>query len=288
MTPETAPVTPAEIIDLMLEEFRAEILELRYSFVVRSVFLVYLSGRDLKRLGPVLELTKTQAIRALNEALGALNKKKLRIPGIASQQKRYEMIGDGWVVEFHENTDDDAEQNPLIIQSEFAPRQAIDRERDDRIGTETVRITKRAASGLTTTTTETIRSASMLNRTANNVVYATFEYQDERGNQAYEMTKERIKIGRGAVDTWVDLRLHTKQDISREHVQIRLDPETGKFFIKDLSTYGTSVDGKKLTPSMDRANGAENDLNIEAPLPSKAKISLAGVLTLQFRAAKRP
>jgi hypothetical protein len=288
MTPETAPVTPAEIIDLMLEEFRAEILELRYSFVVRSVFLVYLSGRDLKRLAPVLELTKTQAIRALNEALTALNKKKLRIPGLASTQKRYEMIGDGWIVEFHENTDDDAEENPLIIQSEFAPRQTIDRDRDDRIGTETVRITKRAVSGLTTTTTETIRSESMLNRTANNVVYATLEYQDERGNQTYEMTKDRIKIGRGANDTWVDLRLHTKQDISREHVQIRLDTGSGKFFIKDLSTYGTSVDGKKIPPGVDRANGSENDLNVESPLPPKAKISLAGVLTLQFRAAKRP
>lgn len=272
----------------MLEEFRAEILELRYSYVVRSVFLVYLSGRDMRRLAPVLELTKTQAIRALNEALGALNKKKLRIPGIASTQKRYEMIGDGWVVDFHENTDDDADQNPLIIQSEFAPRQELDRDKDDRIGTETVRITRRAASGLTSTTTETIRSASLLNRTANNTVYATLEYQDERGSQTFEMTKDRIKIGRGAVDTWVDLRLHTKQDISREHVQIRLDPANGKFFIKDLSTYGTSVDGKKLTPSMDRSNGTESDLNVEAPLPPKAKISLAGVLTLQFRAAKRP
>jgi hypothetical protein len=287
MTPDTAPVTPAEIIDLMLEEFRAEILELRYSCVVRSVFLVYLSSRDMKRLAPVLELTKTQAIRALNEALAGLNKKKLRIPGLASNQKRYEMIGEGWEVAFHENTDDDADENPLIIQSEFAPRQEIDRDRDDRIGTETVRITKRAVSGLTSTTTETIRSASLLNRTANNVIYATFEYQDERGNQAYEMTKDRIKIGRGAADTWVDLRLHTKQDISREHVQIRLDTESGKFFIKDLSTYGTSVDGKKLTPSMDRANGAETDLDIEMPLPSRAKISLAGVLTLQVRAAKR-
>jgi pSer/pThr/pTyr-binding forkhead associated (FHA) protein len=287
MTPEPAPVTPAEIIDLMLEEFRAEILELRYSYVVRSVFQVYLSGKDLKRLAPVLELTKTQAIRALNEALAALNKKRLRIPGLASNHKRYEMIGEGWVVEFHENTDDDADENPLIIQSEFAPREAIDRERDDRIGTETVRITRRASSGLTTTTTETIRSAAMLNRTVNNVVYATIDYQDERGTQQYEMTKERIKIGRGAADTWVDLRLHAKQDISREHVQVRLDPATGRFFIKDLSTYGTTVDGKKLLPSIDRANGAENDLNIEAPLPSKAKISLAGVLTLQFRAAKR-
>jgi hypothetical protein len=286
MNPEPAPVTPAEIIELLLEEFHAEILEMRYTSVVRSVFHVYLSGKDMRRLGPVLDRTKAEATRALNEALGALNKKKLRLPGFSSNAKRYETIGDGWVIEFHENTDDDAEDNPLIIQSEFAPRQALNRESDDRIGTETVRITKRQIGGLTTTT-ETIRSAAMLNRTANSVVYATIEYQDERGNQEYEMTKDRIKIGRGAVDTWVDLRLHSKQDISREHVQVRVDPATGKFFIKDLSTYGTTLDGKKLPPSIDRSNGTENDLNIETPLPPKSKIGLAGVLTLQFRAVKR-
>ena len=288
MTPEPAPVTPAEIIELLLEEFRAEILEMRYSHVVRSVFHVYLSSKDLKRLAPVLERTKTEAMRALNEALAALNKKKLRLPGFSTTAKRYEALGDGWHVEFHENTDDDADENPLIVQSAFAPMEKGDRERDDRVGTETVRITKRQISGLTTTTTETIRSSSLLNRTANGVVYATIEYQDERGSQQFEMVKERIKIGRGAVDTWVDLRLHTKQDISREHVQVRWDSASGKFFIKDLSTYGTTVDGKKLPPSIDRTNGVENDLNLEAPLAAKAKIGLAGVLTLQFRAARRP
>ncbi len=287
MTPEPAPVTPAEIIELLLEEFHAEILEMRYSHVVRSVFHVYLSSKDLKRLGPVLDRTKTEAMRALNEALAALNKKKLRLPGFSSNTKRYEALGDGWHVEFHENTDDDADENPLIVQSTFAPMEKAGGERDDRIGTETVRITKRQIGGLTTTT-ETIRSSSLLNRTANSMVYATIEYQDERGSQQFEMVKERIKIGRGAVDTWVDLRLHTKQDISREHVQVRWDAETGKFFIKDLSTYGTTVDGRKLPPSIDRTNGIENDLNLEAPLASKAKIGLAGVLTLQFRAVKRP
>jgi pSer/pThr/pTyr-binding forkhead associated (FHA) protein len=272
----------------MLEEFHAEILEMRYSHVVRSVFRVYLSGKDLRRLGPVLERTKAEAARALNEALAALNKKKkLRLPGISGQPKRYEAIGDGWKIEFHENTDDDADENPLIIQSEFAAAEKSSREADDRIGTETVRITKRQASGMTTTTTETIRTANMLNRTVNGTVFATFAYEDERGPQQFEMTKDRIKIGRGAVDTWVDLRLHAKQDISREHVQVRVDTATGKFFIKDLSTYGTTVDGRKLKPSIDRTGGVENDLNVEVPLPPKAKIGLAGVLTLQFRAAKR-
>src|SRR5450432_25074 len=141
MNPENPPVTPAEIIDLILEEMRAEILEMRYSNVVRSVYHVYLNGRELRRLGPVMQRTKVEAVRALNEELAGLNKRKMRLPGFAMNHKRYETIGDGWVIEFHENTDDDADQNPLIIQSEFAPRQEIDRDRDDRIRTETVRST---------------------------------------------------------------------------------------------------------------------------------------------------
>ncbi len=287
MNPENPPVTPAEIIDLMLEEMRAEILEMRYSNVVRSVYHVYLNGRELRRLGPVLQRTKVEATRALNEELASLNKRRIRLPGFATNHKRYETIGDGWIIEFHENTDDDAEQNPLIVQSEFAAPEAPSSELDDRVGTDTVRITRRQVSGLTTTTTETVRSPNLMNRKPSGIVYATIQYEDDRGSQSYEMTKDRIKIGRGASDCWVDLRLHSKQDISREHIQLRIDNDTGKFFIKDLSTYGTTVDGKRIPPSMERAGGEENDKNIEVPLPAKARIGLAGVLELQFKAVKR-
>ncbi len=191
------------------------------------------------------------------------------------------------MIEFHENTDDDADQNPLIVQSEFAVAQNPSSDNDDRVGTDTVRITRRQVSGLTTTTTETVRSPNLMNRAPSGIVYATFQYEDERGSQSYEMTKDRIKIGRGAADCWVDLRVHSKQDISREHAQIRVDSATGKFFIKDLSTYGTTVDGRRIQPSMERAGGEEQDKNIEVPLPAKAKIGLAGVIELQFRASKR-
>jgi pSer/pThr/pTyr-binding forkhead associated (FHA) protein len=287
MNPENPPVTPAEIIDLILEEMRAEILEMRYSNVVRSVYHVYLNGRELRRLGPVMQRTKVEAVRALNEELAGLNKRKMRLPGFAMNHKRYETIGDGWVIEFHENTDDDASENPLIVQSEFAAPQLPSDDTDDRVGTDTVRITKRQISGLTTTTTETVRSPNLMNRKPSGIVYATIQYEDDRGSQSYEMTKDRIKIGRGAADCWVDLRLHSKQDISREHIQLRIDSDTGKFFIKDLSTYGTTVDGRRIPSSIERAGGEENDKNIEVPLPAKAKIGLAGVLELQFRAAKR-
>jgi pSer/pThr/pTyr-binding forkhead associated (FHA) protein len=287
MNPENPPVTPAEIIDLILEEMRAEVLEMRYSNVVRSVYHVYLNSRELRRLGPVMQRTKVEATRALNEELAGLNKRKLRLPGFAVNHKRYETIGDGWVIEFHENTDDDAAENPLIVQSEFAVPETPSSDTDDRVGTDTVRITRRQISGLTTTTTETVRSPNLMNRRPSGIVYATIQYEDDRGSQSYEMTKDRIKIGRGATDCWVDLRLHSKQDISREHIQVRIDSDTGKFFIKDLSTYGTTVDGRRIPSSIERASGEEQDKNIQVPLPAKAKIGLAGVLELQFRAAKR-
>ena len=286
---EARPVTPAEIIDLILIEFRAEILEMRYSNLVRSVFQVYLGGRDLKRLGPVLERTKAEAQRALNEELALLNKRKLRIPGFPQNQKRYEVVGEGWVIDFHENTDDDVAENPLIVQSEFAApasSTSVD-DPDERVGTDTVRITRKQVSGLTQTTTETTRSPNLMTRKPSGIVFATLDYSDERGQQQYEMTKERIKVGRGAADCWVDLRLYAKQDISREHIQVRHDSVSGKFFLKDLSTYGTTLDGKRVPPSIERLGGSETDHNIEVPLSQKAKIGLAGVLEIQFRAAKR-
>ena len=286
---EARPVTPAEIIDLILIEFRAEILEMRYSNLVRSVFQVYLGGRDLKRLGPVLERTKAEAQRALNEELALLNKRKLRIPGFPQNQKRYEVVGEGWVIDFHENTDDDVDENPLIVQSEFAPppsSTSID-DPDERVGTDTVRITRKQVSGLTQTTTETTRSPNLMTRKPSGIVFATLDYSDERGQQQYEMTKERIKVGRGAADCWVDLRLYAKQDISREHIQVRHDSASGKFFLKDLSTYGTTLDGKRVPPSIERLGGSETDHNVEVPLSQKAKIGLAGVMEIQFRAAKR-
>lgn len=265
---------------------------MRYSNVVRSVFQVYLGARDLKRLTPVLERTSAEAKRALNEELAQLNKRKLRLPGFPQSQKRYEVVGEGWIIDFHENTDDDAEENPLIVQSEFAPASESASDsgpdaEDERVGTDTVRITRKRVSGLTQTTTETTRSPNLMTRKPSGIVFATLDYADERGAQQYEMTKERIKIGRGAADCWVDLRLYAKQDISREHIQVRHDSESGKFFLKDLSTYGTTLDGKRVPASIERASGSETDHNIEVPLPQKAKIGLAGVLEMQFRAARK-
>src|SRR4029079_17715987 len=102
-------------------------------------------------------------------------------------------------------------------------------------------------------------------------------WRDERGEHVFEMTAPAIKIGRGGAGYWVDLALETVPDVSREHVRIRWDPASRSFFARDLSSFGTNVDGVALPPRPE--GGGEGD---EAPLPPHATIGLAGVIGLAF------
>lgn len=278
-------VTPEEIVNFILEEMEAGLCPTYYSNLVPSVYDVYLYIDDLERLRPLEQRMREEAVNALSEKLSALNKAaepKLKIPGAPKKRKkRYETLGE-WSIEFHENADDDARENPLVIHSTFPA--AADSE--DRAGTLTERITKRRADGQTVTSS-TQRTGDVDTRRATGIVYANLAYEDDSGAHTFQMTKDVLKIGRGSPDHWVDLKLKAKKDVSREHLQIRRDPATGKLFLKDLSTLGTTVDGKRVPPSIQQADGADLDANIEVPLPGKARIGLAGVLFIDFKAVKQ-
>lgn len=103
--------------------------------------------------------------------------------------------------------------------------------------------------------------------------FAYIRYADQQGQKTFEVTKNQMVIGRGGRSYWVDLRLETLPDVSREHCRIRRDPETGRFTIEDASQFGTAVNGKPVAQS----NPTE--------LPQRATISLAGVIDLQWEAA---
>jgi pSer/pThr/pTyr-binding forkhead associated (FHA) protein len=79
-----------------------------------------------------------------------------------------------------------------------------------------------------------------------------------------------VSIGRGGEDLWVDLPLYTGEEVSREHLLLRRDAGTGVFSLLDKSRNGTWLNGRKLS------RGAET------PVPERAEISVAEVLTLQF------
>lgn len=279
-------VTPEEIVNFILEEMEAGLCPTYYSNLVPSVYDVYLYIEDLERLRPLEQRMREEAVTALSEKLSALNRSaepKLKIPLGApkKRKKRYETLGD-WSVEFHENADDDARENPLVIHSTFPATT----DSEDRAGTLTERISRRRSDGQTVTTA-TQRTGDVETGRATGIVYANLAYEDDSGAHTFQMTKDLLKIGRGSPDHWVDLKLKAKKDVSREHLQIRREPSTGKLFLKDLSTLGTTVDGKRVPPSIQQTDGADVDANIEVPLPGKARIGLAGVLFIDFKAVKQ-
>ena len=206
-----------------------------------SVFDIDLYIDDLERLRPLEQRMRDEAVRALNERLAELNKSgapRIKLPLTApAKRKKYEKAGE-WAVRFHENTDDDARETPLVIHSTFPEMSGP----DDRVGTLTERVTKRRSDG-ESVTTSTQRSG-IDTRSASGIVHAKLDYEDDAGPQTYQMTKDLIKIGRGSADRWVDLKLRAKKDVSREHLQIRRDAKSGQFYVKDLSTLGTTVNRK--------------------------------------------
>src|SRR5262245_32453961 len=111
--------------------------------------------------------------------------------------------------------------------------------------------------------------------------YAKITYEDDCGKQTYLMTKPQIVVGRGGKDYWVDLKLQTVPDVSREHLRLRWDATSRQFYVKELRRLGTTVNGKVI-PSSVGDQERKRDKNIEVLLPAKASIGLAGVVFLSF------
>src|SRR5262249_2648479 len=114
---------------------------------------------------------------------------------------------------------------------------------------------------------------------------ATIEYEDQGGRKTFYITKDEIVAGRGGRDYWTDLTFQTLPDVSREHFRLRRDPFTVTFFLKDLSSLGTTIDGKRVPSSIEVAGDERRDRNVEVQVPSRARIGLADVLFLDFRSS---
>jgi pSer/pThr/pTyr-binding forkhead associated (FHA) protein len=107
---------------------------------------------------------------------------------------------------------------------------------------------------------------------------------DNLGARVFVMDKPDIKIGRGGQFRLVDLQLDAPIRISRVHARIRRD-DRGRFFIKDLSEWGTTVDGHRIARGVTKEGDEVREIDVEAELPARARIGLADVVFLDFTAA---
>jgi pSer/pThr/pTyr-binding forkhead associated (FHA) protein len=268
---------------------------------VPSIYHVYLRHDDHERLEGIFNRITGEAKRKLDDELKKLNEGKKESSGVLGTLSRwfgrggvpeemiYESAEGQWYISFLLNTDDVA-AGSFDVTVELA--MPVKR---DTIGPPTKRITfRRDSRGETRKIRETVehheqgeeRGQSAATDTEEPTAYAQFTYEDARGKHVYQMTKNNIVIGRGGLDHWVDLRLHTDEDVSREHLRLRRDPDTGKFYVKDMSTRGTKVNGKKIPTSVKDVNGVKQDIEVEVELPPKSLIELAGIITLDFQATE--
>jgi hypothetical protein len=275
-------VTPEEIVAAILVELEQSTATGYYTNYVPNIFKVYLYSEDYRALLPLKDKIRDEAIRALHEEMNRRNgSPALSLPLPFSKKKprkRYEAMGD-WVVEFHPNEDDDAAQNRLEVRGETSrPVEPGNLE-----GAPTVKVMRPE---MEENARETRRTGTANPTRANAEAYARLTYEDDTGRHDFDMIKEEIKVGRGGPNEWVDLKLITTKDVSREHFQVRRDAQSGQFFIKDLSRFGTWVNMKRITPSVEIQDNVEKDKNVEEPLPAKAEINLADVITVHFKALK--
>jgi pSer/pThr/pTyr-binding forkhead associated (FHA) protein len=94
-----------------------------------------------------------------------------------------------------------------------------------------------------------------------------------------------VTIGRGGIAYPVDIRIASSVDVSREHARIRRDPQTGRFYLIDLSSLGTTLNGRHVPRGYEEHEGAKRENGAETPLPDTARIGLADVVFLDFRKA---
>jgi hypothetical protein len=151
---------------------------------------------------------------------------------------------------------------------------------DLSVGERTRRITT-LHTGRRTTTRE--HTSSRVPQTSTPPAFARIVHDDTAGQHTHDMVKDSVTIGRGGLAYPVDIRIVSSVDVSREHARIRRDPQTGHCYLIDLSSLGTTLNGRHVPRGYEEHDGAKRETGVETLLPGTARIGLAGLVFLDFR-----
>jgi hypothetical protein len=284
-----------DLIGEVLRNMEEGLFRIRRKTLVPSIYRIYLHPDDHEPFREVVPFIAGEIRGALDERLARWNGSKRKFGrGLLEKIGAAEAAGDAfgagefvraadqWTVEIYPDLDGKLQPGEIEVYSDLgAPQKA-----EYGAGSLTRRIFPKAAdafpspevpdSAPTVATVPEPRTSvpkETLDEGTKGRAFAYIRYTDQQGAQTFEVTKSQMVIGRGGRSYWVDLKLETLPDVSREHCRIRRDMETGRFTIEDMSQFGTAVNGKPVGQ------------NASAELPPRATISLAGVLDLQWEAA---
>ena len=113
-------------------------------------------------------------------------------------------------------------------------------------------------------------------------VLARIEFDDDAGHHFFDVVKDSVTIGRGGLAYPVDIRIASSPDVSREHARIRRDAEDRRVFLIDLSSLGTTLNGRHVPKGYDEWTAPKRENGAETALPDSARIGLADTVFLEF------
>jgi hypothetical protein len=285
MTQTAKAPTGVSIWQAMREELMLNLYALPYSTLPPSIFHVYLHPADFDRIEGIVPRLVAELQQALSDEVRRINQGRERSAGVLSrliareEAPPIEPPAGGW--EVHVNADRNGtllpghlgidSMLPLPAPLEFG-------------GPATTRIVK---SVLTETgrSSTTIEVAPPLPTSAGEPDLrerATLTYDDEQGHHVFSMRKDTLSVGRGGSSVWIDVQVITSSKVSREHFRLRRD-RAGRFYVQDVSSWGTSVNGVPLPAAEKGADGVLRP-GADQELVSPARIELADALVMQFEA----
>jgi hypothetical protein len=274
-----APRLPARgIVQAIVRNMRENLEELPYSRLAPSRYVVYLHPTEFARLESIVPLLEEQTCRALSDELARLGRRSLwrRSADIMTRtsSREIEKAGGEWHVTFLPDPDEELEEGGVLVYSELK----LPGKPDLGSGERTRRITT-----VHTDHGTTVREQRAVAPATAAKVHARLEFMDDGGPHTHDVVTDSVTIGRGGIAYPVDVRVASSPDVSREHARIRRDPATGAFYLIDLSTLGTTVNGRHVPAGRDRTDGGRRENGAETALPDTARIGLADVVFLEFR-----
>jgi len=268
-----------DITEAVVANMRQNLERLKYSTLAPSRYTVYLHPREYARLEGIVPILQEQTIRALVEELARLNggspvRRWVRrfVPDSGPEVRN----ASDWQVEVLADPDGEMSEGDLLVDSELV----LPARPELGVGERTRKITTVHTGQRATTREQTVdRSPS----SPAPIVLGRIDYDDESGHHSYDVIKDSLTIGRGGIAYPVDIRIVSSPDVSREHARIRREPNSDRFFLIDLSSLGTTLNGRHVPKGYDEVDGSKRENGLETPLPDVAKIGLADTVFLEFR-----
>jgi pSer/pThr/pTyr-binding forkhead associated (FHA) protein len=264
----------------VIENMHRNLETLRYSILAPSRYLVYLHPTEYARLESIIPVLQDETVRALAEELDALNTRS-RIRRYADrlkgrQQPSVERAAAEWHVEFLADPDGEVAEGGILIDSELR----LPANPELSAGERTRRITIIHLGQRVTTRQRSSEDATPPSPAAR--TFARLTYDDDAGHHAIDIVKDSVTIGRGGIAYPVDIKIASAADVSREHARIRRDAQSGRFFLIDLSTLGTTLNGRHVPRGYDEVDGSKRENGMETPLSTGVRIGLADTIHLHF------